>query len=157
MPENAPHADRRPWIDGHLDLAWIALAGGGLDEPADGETTSVSWADLDEAGIGGLFATIFTEMDGDPTDPASYPAGDAEAAARAAWLAKQQSPAWGPSAINGRERRSAEDQIAAQQREREEDEEEAHRCSGWFEESVVHRWRGLPAPRRTDSGSGSVG
>lgn len=45
---------------------------------------------------------------------------DAEAAARAAWLAKQQSPAWGPSAINGRERRSAEDQIAAQQREREE-------------------------------------
>tara|TARA_B110001452_G_C15213246_1_gene420784 strand:+ start:116 stop:796 length:681 start_codon:yes stop_codon:yes gene_type:complete len=42
--------------------------------------------------------------------------------ARAAWLAKQESPAWGPSAPSndGRERRSAEDLIADQQREREE-------------------------------------
>lgn len=83
MPENAPSPRGRPWIDGHLDLAWIGLAGHDLDDPAEGERRSVSWPDLAAGGVGAMFATIFTEMDGDPGDPASYPAGDAEAATRA--------------------------------------------------------------------------
>lgn len=45
-----------------------------------------------------------------------------ETDARAAWLAKQEAPAWAPSTgrEGGRERRSTEDKIAEQQREREE-------------------------------------
>lgn len=71
------------WIDGHLDLAWMALAGRDLADPADGVATAVSWPDLADGGIGAVFATIFTEMDGPADDPASYPGGDVDAAAAA--------------------------------------------------------------------------
>jgi len=89
MPTMAPPASNPPsnvpysWIDAHLDLAWLGLAGRDLTVAADGERCGVSWPDLAAAGVGFVFGTIFTEMDGPVDDPASYPTGDVDAAARA--------------------------------------------------------------------------
>lgn len=85
----------RGWIDAHLDLGWLGVAGRRLDLEADGRETAVSWPDLATGGIRGVFGTIFTEMDGPTDDPASYPRGDAAAARSAAlrqleWYRRQQ-------------------------------------------------------------------
>ena len=78
-----PSADAsRPWIDGHLDLAWIGLNGRDFDRPPPPDAT-VTWPALAESRIEIAFGTIFTEMDGPTDDPASYPGGNREAAASA--------------------------------------------------------------------------
>lgn len=74
-----PPALSPSWIDGHLDLAWAGLERGHLDGPPPAGA-AVSWASLEAGGIDTAFATIFTEMDGPPSDPASYAAGDAAGA-----------------------------------------------------------------------------
>lgn len=71
-------------IDGHLDLAYLALHGRDLRKPLDDSSTGcVTLPALQAGGINVAFATIFTE----PTATASismlpemYPVGDAEAA-----------------------------------------------------------------------------
>ena len=70
------------WLDAHLDLAYLAGAGRDFSKSIaelkiDG---AVTWPDLQAARIQTLFATIFTERDGPPHDPAAYPADDADAA-----------------------------------------------------------------------------
>ena len=80
LHENNPRT--HTWIDGHLDLAWIGLSGRDMAQPPP-PTGSVTWASLIESDIRVAFGTIFTQMDGPGDDPASYPRGDREAAARA--------------------------------------------------------------------------
>ena len=91
---NDDAALRTDWFDGHLDLAWVGLAQRDLDQPAPPDS-AVSWPDLAEAGITMAFGTIFTEMNGDTADPASYPAGDVTAAglagrAQLKWYREQE-------------------------------------------------------------------
>ena len=82
---SSPSPSVELWIDGHLDLAWIGLVRGDLSRPTP-EDSAVSWPSLDAAGIRLVLGTIFTEMDGPSKDPASYPAGDVEAASAAGRL-----------------------------------------------------------------------
>ncbi|MHC4414771.1 MAG: dipeptidase [Planctomycetota bacterium] len=75
-----------PWVDGHLDLAYLALCGRDLcvpcPDPAEG---CVTLPELRDAGVEIAFATIFTEPDEAGKDhPCSYPAGDDLDAAEAA-------------------------------------------------------------------------
>ncbi|MDG2020642.1 MAG: membrane dipeptidase [Phycisphaerales bacterium] len=73
------------WLDAHLDLAYLAGEGRDFNRSVaeleiDG---SVTWPDLAAARIETLFATIFTERDGPPGEPAAYPSDDPDAAERA--------------------------------------------------------------------------
>ena len=76
------------WIDGHLDLAYLALLGRDLTAPCpDPRQGSVSLPELRAAGVEIAFATIFTEPTDDAGDrPAVYAGIDdldgAEAAGR---------------------------------------------------------------------------
>ena len=72
----------KTWIDGHLDLAWIGLSGRDMVQPPP-PTGAISWPSLVESKVGIAFGTIFTQMNGPEHDPASYPQGDRDAAARA--------------------------------------------------------------------------
>lgn len=61
-----------PWIDGHLDLAYLALSGRDLRRPqADPAVGCISYPALAEGGVRLVFATIFTEA-GAPGSPAGY-------------------------------------------------------------------------------------
>ncbi|MBC04624.1 MAG: hypothetical protein CMJ34_15180 [Phycisphaerae bacterium] len=80
MPHQPLHRNDT-WIDGHLDLAWLGVAGRDFDRPPPPSGT-VSWPTLRESRIGIAFGTIFTQLDGPQDDPASYPKGDRDAAAR---------------------------------------------------------------------------
>lgn len=76
------------WIDGHLDLAYLALSGRDLrvacPEPGTG---CVSLPALRDAGIDIAFATIFAEPGRGPQEhPAAYPNSDDLDAAEAAGL-----------------------------------------------------------------------
>ncbi len=76
------------WIDGHLDLAYLALCGRDLRVACpDPETGCVSLPALREAGIGIAFATIFAEPGRSPQEhPAAYPGSDdLDAAEAAGW------------------------------------------------------------------------
>ena len=84
------------WIDGHLDLAWIDLGLHSLAPPEPAPLAAVTWERLRLGGVGMIFGTIFTEMDGPEDDPASYPEGDAAAAHDAGrrqldWYLEQES------------------------------------------------------------------
>jgi membrane dipeptidase len=59
-----------PWIDGHLDLAYLAVEG--RDLTAADPAVCVTLPALRAAGLELAFATIFTEPDGHGADPASY-------------------------------------------------------------------------------------
>ncbi len=80
MTDAEPSTTHLRWIDAHLDLGWIGVCGRDLGMDADGVHHGVSWPDLAAAGVGTVFGTIFTEMDGPADDPASYPSGDVDAA-----------------------------------------------------------------------------
>lgn len=72
------------WIDGHLDLAYIALDGRNLLKPCPDDSGCISFPDLKAGGVSFAFATIFTEPDPDDAgDPCGYPRDDREAAHRA--------------------------------------------------------------------------
>lgn len=70
---------RTPWlVDGHLDLAYIALSGHDLlaDRPAGAESC-VTLPGLRRGGVRVALATIFTEEGGDPaTNPCGYRSRD---------------------------------------------------------------------------------
>ncbi len=69
------------WIDGHLDLAMLAMLGNDPVTEADGSTRCVSLPALRRGGCDIVLGTIFTEMvAGQPGDPVQYTAGDAESA-----------------------------------------------------------------------------
>lgn len=57
------------WIDGHLDLAYMALEGRDLCAPCPDEKSCISFPDLREGGVTLVFGTIFTEPD--PEDPSA--------------------------------------------------------------------------------------
>ena len=57
------------WIDGHLDLAYMALEGRDLCVPCSDEKSCISLPDLREGGVTLVFGTIFTEPD--PEDPSA--------------------------------------------------------------------------------------
>jgi membrane dipeptidase len=76
------------WIDGHLDLAYLALSGRNLRTACpDAATGCVSLPALREAGADLVAATIFTEPGiSDPDKPYGYPdSTDVAAAERAGW------------------------------------------------------------------------
>lgn len=84
------------WIDGHLDLAWIEAGLHPLTPSSRDSDAAVTWDSLRRGGVGLVFGTIFTEMDGPEDDPAAYPAGDAQAAHDAGrrqldWYLQQES------------------------------------------------------------------
>jgi membrane dipeptidase len=61
------------WIDGHLDLAYLAVRGRDLRQPiADPAAGCVNLPALRSAGVNVAFATIFTELG---VDPATQPHG----------------------------------------------------------------------------------
>jgi len=72
------------WVDGHLDLAYLAVRGRDLRQPSDGETGCVSLPDLREGGVRVALATIFTEPGANASDPCGYPSSDDLDAAEAA-------------------------------------------------------------------------
>lgn len=77
------------WIDGHLDLAYIAMQCGDIRrEPANGEDRCVSLPALRRGNVGVIAATIFVEMGSDAsTKPWGYrDASDWDGANRAAEL-----------------------------------------------------------------------
>ncbi len=80
------HAANNPtnwWIDGHLDLAYLAVSGRAMDRRADGVTGCVSLPDLADAPVRIALGTIFTESRA-PGQPAGYAdSDDAEGAHRA--------------------------------------------------------------------------
>jgi membrane dipeptidase len=56
------------WVDGHLDLAYLAVSGRALTRPCDPASNGcVSLPALREGGVDIAFATIFTEVGVDPT------------------------------------------------------------------------------------------
>lgn len=60
------------WIDGHLDLAYLAVSGRDLTRPiTDHAAGCISLPDLIDAGIHTCFATIYTEL-GTPGTPHGY-------------------------------------------------------------------------------------
>jgi membrane dipeptidase len=73
------------WIDGHLDLAYLAQSGFDLRVSASkGASRCVSLPALREANVGIVFATIYTEPTDQPSDePWAYPADSTEAAEQA--------------------------------------------------------------------------
>lgn len=92
MTQTVTHAQRAepaasdggPWIDGHLDLAYLAVSGRDLRRPeTDPAVGCISYPALAEGGVRLAFATIFTEA-GAPDAPAGYrDRDDVEGAARA--------------------------------------------------------------------------
>ena len=74
--------DDTDWIDAHLDLAYLAGEGRDFLTPTReaGLDATVSWPDLADARIRTAFATIFTERDGPPEEPAAYAGDDPDAA-----------------------------------------------------------------------------
>ncbi len=69
------------WIDGHLDLAMLAMLGNDPASEADGVTRCVSLPALRRGGVDIVLGTIFTEMvAGHPTDQVQYAANDPESA-----------------------------------------------------------------------------
>ena len=61
MPSRPP-SPAHPWIDGHLDLAYIALRGADVDRPpAPGEARCVSMPALRAGRVRVVLATIFVE------------------------------------------------------------------------------------------------
>jgi membrane dipeptidase len=71
MPSNAPSC----WLDGHLDLAYIALDRSpdapSLDRVPDATRACISWPTLAAGGIRACLGTIFTEAGG-PEHPCGY-------------------------------------------------------------------------------------
>jgi membrane dipeptidase len=59
------------WLDGHLDLAYLAEAGRDFTRPADPASGCVSYPDLREAPVRIAFGTIFTEAKA-PGQPGGY-------------------------------------------------------------------------------------
>ncbi len=57
------------WIDGHLDLAYLALEGRDLCAACPDGQSCISLPDLREGGVTLAFGTIFTEPD--PEDPSA--------------------------------------------------------------------------------------
>jgi membrane dipeptidase len=78
------------WIDGHLDLAYLALRGRDLRIPCpDGDDGCVSLPALRAAGVDMLAGTIFTEPGvTDPRQAYGYPDSDDRPAAERAGLAQ---------------------------------------------------------------------
>jgi membrane dipeptidase len=74
------------WIDGHLDLAYLAVEGRDLTTPASAPGGCVSLPDLRDGNVDVAFATIFTAPGHD--GPAGYPGSDDLDAAEAAGLAQ---------------------------------------------------------------------
>ncbi|UCD75966.1 MAG: membrane dipeptidase [Phycisphaerales bacterium] len=71
------------WIDGHLDLAYLAICGRDLTKPVDDPNIGcISLPAMREAQISLAFGTIFT--DPDPSHPASYAGSEDVAGAEAA-------------------------------------------------------------------------
>lgn len=69
------------WIDGHLDLAMLAMLGQDPTQEADGQTRCVSLPALRRGGVDVVLGTIFTEaVTGTLADPVQYRAGDRESA-----------------------------------------------------------------------------
>jgi membrane dipeptidase len=74
-----------PWIDGHLDLAYLAVNGRDVRQPCASADGCLSLPALRDAGVNLCLATIFTELG---IDPAAQPHGylgvdDLDAAERA--------------------------------------------------------------------------
>ena len=61
VPVNGSGSSAEWWLDGHLDLAYLGVAGRAMDRPADGVTGCVSFPDLQEGPVRIALATIFTE------------------------------------------------------------------------------------------------
>jgi membrane dipeptidase len=59
------------WLDGHLDLAYLAVAGRDFGRPADPASGCVSYPDLREAPVRIALATLFTEAKA-PGQPGGY-------------------------------------------------------------------------------------
>jgi membrane dipeptidase len=86
MPRSSPADDSPagrsgdpPWLDAHLDLAYLAAEGRDLDRCQTPESGAcVSWPDLAEAPVSICLGTIFV----DPIDPSS-PAGGVDEAEKA--------------------------------------------------------------------------
>ncbi len=57
------------WIDGHLDLAYLALEGRDLCAACPDDQSCISLPDLREGGVTLVFGTIFSEPD--PEDPSA--------------------------------------------------------------------------------------
>jgi membrane dipeptidase len=71
------------WIDGHLDLAYLAICGRDLTKPVDDPAIGcISLPAMRDAQINLAFGTIFT--DPDPSHPASYGGSEDVAGAEAA-------------------------------------------------------------------------
>lgn len=86
--ETADGALEVGWIDGHLDLAYLAAAGRDLLQPVrDPEVGCVSYPALAEAGVRLIFGTLFTET-GAAGQPAGYRDQDDLDGARGAALAQ---------------------------------------------------------------------
>lgn len=73
------------WLDGHLDLAYLAESGRDFGRPADPATGCVSYPDLAEGPVRIAFATIFTEARA-PGQPGGYGDSSDVAGAHAAGL-----------------------------------------------------------------------
>jgi len=72
------------WIDGHLDLAYLALGGRDLTRPVEDRTAAcLDLPGLRAANVDTVFATIFTEPDGAPGDAGAYARDDVEDGVRA--------------------------------------------------------------------------
>ncbi|MSR40533.1 MAG: hypothetical protein EXS10_01320 [Phycisphaerales bacterium] len=72
------------WLDGHLDLAYLALEPASNRDmfapiPAD-STACITLPALSAARVGVALGTIFTELGGNTNDPCAYRAGDPESA-----------------------------------------------------------------------------
>lgn len=75
------------WIDGHLDLAYLPLAGRNLRRPVDDpQIGCVSLPALRDGNVKVVFATIFTEPSTKSSEPWTYPASDDVDAAKRAGL-----------------------------------------------------------------------
>lgn len=70
MHTRSPSADRW-WLDGHLDLAYLAVSGRSFLVPADPTVGCVSYPDLAEAPVRIALGTIFTEARA-PGQPGGY-------------------------------------------------------------------------------------
>jgi membrane dipeptidase len=75
------------WLDGHLDLAYLAVAGRAMEQPADGFTGCVSFPDLRAAPVRIALGTIFTEAKA-PGQPGGYADSDDSDGAHRAGLAQ---------------------------------------------------------------------